>query len=248
MINSSKLFASFFRFVEPLATPLPTERLAELRARCCWLAALAWLLLPSLFVLTSGSWHWWLAWFYSAEILLPMTIFLIWALKHSPQLLLRRMEHREQSTVQRGIVRALSVVSLALFVLPGIDHRWALSRVAPVAAALSHLCVLVGYLGILRVFVSNPWAGRTIKTWPDQKLITTGVYAVVRHPMYAFGLLLFLFTPLALGSALSLIPAVLLLPILVLRIRHEEAFLIETFPSYALYMRHVPYKLIPYLW
>ena len=248
MMNSNRSIVSFFRFSENPAEPLPAERLTALRAKCWRMTILSWLLLPSLFILTSGSWTWWSARIYSAEILIPMTIFLLWALEHSPQLLIRRMEHREQSSIQRHLVAALSVVSIVLYVLPGMDHRLQLSRVAPGLEALSHLAVLAGYLGILWVFASNPWAGRTIRTWPDQKLITTGVYSVVRHPMYAFSILLFLFTPLALGSALSLIPALLLLPILFFRIRDEEAFLRTTFPGYSDYVRRVPYKLVPYLW
>jgi protein-S-isoprenylcysteine O-methyltransferase Ste14 len=247
-MNSNKLLLSTLRFRENSTEPMPAELLADLRLKCWGMTALAWLLLPMLFVLTSGSWIWWSAWLYCAEILIPMTLFLPWTLKHSPQLLVRRMEHQEQSTVQRRLAAALSVVSIALFVLPGIDHRLHFSRPLPLVTALSHAAVLIGYLGILWVFVSNPWTGRTIRAWPDQKLITTGVYSVVRHPMYAFSLLLFLFTPLALGSVLSLIPAVLLLPILILRIRDEEAFLSRTFPSYGSYVRLVPYRLVPYLW
>jgi len=107
---------------------------------------------------------------------------------------------------------------------------------------------LASYLAILRVFVANRWAGRTVETYVEQKVVSTGPYAVVRHPMYAAVLILTLATPAALGSWWALLPMLAVVPMLVLRILNEEEILVRELPGYTEYRGQVRWRLVPHVW
>jgi protein-S-isoprenylcysteine O-methyltransferase Ste14 len=137
---------------------------------------------------------------------------------------------------------------LATLAIPGFDHRHGSSDV-PVAAVIAALTLsLAGFLLILRVFVENRWAGRTVETWEGQQVISTGPYGIVRHPMYAGALILWLATPIALGSWWAFLPALAAVPILVLRILDEEKVLRRDLNGYEGYLRNVRYRLLPLVW
>ena len=209
-----------------------------------------WIGLPGYFCLAAGQWLWWPGWAYSFIILLPMTIFGLWARSHSPDLLARRAEGHEPLREQRRIMVFVSTASLALYFAPALEQHHVLPSM-PLPAALVVLGlagVLTGYLGVLGVMVANRWAGRTIRTWEDQKIVTTGPYALVRHPMYAAFVVVLLSTPPALESLWGLIPAGLLIPLLMMRIMSEERELARSFPEYAAYQNAVPFRLFPGLW
>lgn len=209
---------------------------------------LAWLLLPAFFLLTGGSLGWWEAWAYCAVVLVPMSFFVAWAARAAPELLQRRLKLKEGQAEQRRLLSWSSPVFVALFLLPGLDHRFGWSRV-PVAIEVAALVLsLVGYLGVLGVFRANPWAGRTVETVPGQQVVSTGPYALVRHPMYAASVLLYLATPLALGTWWGLVPSVITVGVLVLRIGREEAFLVRELRGYAAYREKVRWRLVPGVW
>jgi protein-S-isoprenylcysteine O-methyltransferase Ste14 len=211
-------------------------------------AAAAWVSLPLFFLATGGSLVWWEAWVYSAVLLVPMTVFLIHMTRHDPQFLARRLEVREKQRTQRRIQAWGSLAFLAALVVPGIDHRFGWSNPPRVVVVAAMAIVLVSYLTVLRVFLENRWAGRTVETYAEQHVISTGPYAIVRHPMYAGSTALYLATPVALGSWWALLPVLTLVPIFVLRIRNEEEVLLRELSGYEEYRRKVRYRLVPFIW
>jgi protein-S-isoprenylcysteine O-methyltransferase Ste14 len=139
-------------------------------------------------------------------------------------------------------------VTLALFILPGLDHRFGWSRPPLALVIAAQALALASYLALLRVLAVNRWAGRTIETTPGQQVVSTGPYAMVRHPMYATALVFYAATGVALGSWWPLIPAFLYVPVFVLRIRNEEEVLVRDLPGYQEYRARIRFRLVPGIW
>jgi len=211
-------------------------------------AVAAWIILPIFFLVTGGSLQWWEAWAYCAILLVPMTIFVAWMARRDPEFLARRLQMKEKETTQRRILAWGYPCLLAAFVIPGLDYRFGWSDPPRGVVTAAMAASLAGYLGILRVFVENRWAGRTVETYAGQRLISTGAYAVVRHPMYAASTVLYLATPVALGSWWALLPALAFVPVFVCRIRNEEEVLVRDLPGYEEYRHRVRHRLIPFIW
>jgi protein-S-isoprenylcysteine O-methyltransferase Ste14 len=211
-------------------------------------AIASWVGLPLFFFTTSGSLRWWQAWTYCAILLVPMTAFLVRVARHDPAFLARRFQMKEKEAPQRRAVAWGYPALIAALVVPGLDHRFGWSS-PPLWIVVSGLAAsLAGYLSILGVFAANRWAGRTIETWKDQQLVSSGPYAVVRHPMYAASTVLYLATPLALGSWWALLPALAIVPVFVARIRNEEDVLTRELTGYREYRERVRYRLVPLVW
>jgi protein-S-isoprenylcysteine O-methyltransferase Ste14 len=210
--------------------------------------AAAWIVLPLFFVVTGGDLMWWNAWAYCAVLLVPMTAFIVHMTRHDPEFIVRRSTMREKERAQRWVIAAGTPLLLATLVIPGLDHRfgWSNPPLGVVAAALAFS--LAGYVAVVRVFLENRWAGRTIETYAGQQVISTGPYAIVRHPMYAGSSLLYVATPLALGSWWAALPALAVIPIFVFRIRNEEDVLVRELAGYDEYRRKVRHRLVPFVW
>jgi protein-S-isoprenylcysteine O-methyltransferase Ste14 len=148
---------------------------------------------------------------------------------------------------------ALAVLAVAISVLlfipvPALDYRFGWSTVPPGVVAAGDVLVAVGFYLIVLVYRENTYTSATIEVTADQKVVSTGPYAIVRHPMYASALLYLVGTPLALGSYLGLVPLAALLPFLMWRLFDEERFLAESLPGYVEYQRKVRHRLIPRVW
>ena len=155
---------------------------------------------------------------------------------------------REQQAPQKLVIKLSFLWFFLVFILPGFDLRFGWSDV-PIAAVLAaDVLVMIGYAVILRVFQENRYASRVVEVADDQPVIQSGPYAIVRHPMYFGTALMYLATPVALGSWWALLPALLIVPILVLRILNEETVLAEQLPGYREYMQKIRYRLIPGVW
>jgi len=208
----------------------------------------SWIFLPAFFLTSGRSLDWWGAWAWCAVVLVPSTIFGLRMFRKDPAFIIRRMKMREKQKTQRRIAAIGIPFYLAALALPGLDRRFGWSEI-PAAAVIAGLALsLAGYLLILRVFSENRWAGRTIETWEGQQVVSTGPYAVVRHPMYTGALVLWLATPLALGSWWALLPALASIPLMALRIRNEEEVLVSELEGYEEYRRKVRYRLLPLVW
>jgi len=141
-----------------------------------------------------------------------------------------------------------SVGFIALLIVPALDRRWGWSAVPPVGVMVGDALVLIGFLLIVRVYRENTFTSATIQIVEHQRVISTGPYAMVRHPMYASALLYLIGTPLALGSYWGLVPIVAMLPLLIWRLLDEERFLAAQLPGYADYETRVRHRLVPFVW
>jgi protein-S-isoprenylcysteine O-methyltransferase Ste14 len=198
--------------------------------------------------LPAGTLAYWEAWLYLAILLIPMFFVFRYLLKNDPQLLERRMQMREREAVQRRIIYWSLLYLLLVFMLPGFDKRWGWSDVAPPAVLAADLVVMLGYGLFFLVLRENQYASRTIQVEKDQRVISSGPYAIVRHPMYLGVMLMYLASPLALGSYWALVPALLIVPILVARILNEEQVLERDLRGYREYKQVTKYRLLPRIW
>lgn len=205
-------------------------------------------ILPALLVLPAGTMAYWEAWAFLAIILIPMTLTTAILFARDPELLERRMRAREKDPAQGRIVALAGMVFLALLLIPAFDRRFGWSRVPLPAVIAADVVVLVAFGLFIRVLRENRSASRVIEVQPGQRVVATGPYAVVRHPMYSAVALLSLATPVALGSWWGFIPAGLLLGVLAERIKHEERVLTTELAGYGDYMRTTVYRLIPGVW
>ncbi|MGB7873734.1 MAG: isoprenylcysteine carboxylmethyltransferase family protein [Anaerolineales bacterium] len=201
-----------------------------------------------LFFWPAGTLAYWEAWVYMAILLIPIMLVAIYLLNNDPALLERRMQMREQQTQQRWIIALISIFFLLTFLLPGFDKRYGWSDVPVWTVLIADAIVLLGYGLFFLVLRQNSYAARTVEVEQGQEVISTGPYALVRHPMYSGVLLMYSFSPLALGSTWAMLPMILLPCFLAARILNEEKVLREELEGYEEYTQKVKYRLIPGLW
>jgi protein-S-isoprenylcysteine O-methyltransferase Ste14 len=154
----------------------------------------------------------------------------------------------EKELTQKIIMSFTSLGFIGLLVVPALDHRFAWSHMPPYAALAGDALMGLGWLAIFFVFMENTFTSATIELAPDQMVIATGPYALVRHPMYAGGLVMLLGMPIALGSWWGLLVIVAIVPALIWRLVDEEKFLARNLPGYVAYQEKVRYRLIPLVW
>jgi protein-S-isoprenylcysteine O-methyltransferase Ste14 len=200
------------------------------------------------FFLPAGSLRYWQGWMYMGAIGLAVAAFGVYLFKHDISLLERRMRTREKRKEQKLIIRLSIVFFPLIFCLPGLDKRFGWSQVPPAVEIAAMAAVLIGYWLVTVVFRANSYASRVVEVEKEQPVISSGPYAVVRHPMYAALIPFYLPTPLALGSYWALIPTALFLLIFIPRIKDEEEELLNNLDGYQEYVRKVKYRLIPRVW
>ena len=206
------------------------------------------ILLFIIIFLPAGSFAFWQGWVYLAVILIPFVFAILYFLKRDSAFLERRMRIKEKDKTQSKIQSFGSLYYLLVFILPGLDFRWGWSSVPVWVVIFADGLVIIGYLIVVRVFKENSYASRIVEVSADQKVIDTGPYALVRHPMYVGVILMYSATPLALGSWWALIPALLIIPLLVMRTLGEEKLLAGELDGYSAYMDKVKWRLIPGIW
>ncbi len=196
--------------------------------------------------LPAGTLRYWQAWVYWTTFLIPTLFITIYFFKRSPELLARRWQSKDQETVKK--IPAFLNLFLLSYIIPGFDFRFHWSTVPVWAVVMADLIVFLGYVLIILVFKENSYTSSNITVENEQKVISTGPYAKIRHPMYAGMLLMVLFAPLALGSYWAVIPSLLFIPWTVIRIKNEEDLLLRNLPGYRDYCTKTPYRLIPSVW
>jgi protein-S-isoprenylcysteine O-methyltransferase Ste14 len=210
--------------------------------------------LPIFFALLfapAGTLNYWQAWVYGILFTATTIAIGVYFLKRDPKAVARRMEvgpRAEQEPAQKVIMTLVLIGFVLLIVVPGFDHRWHWSSVPGWLAILANLLVVLGLLGTALVLRQNAYAASTIRVEAGQPVASTGLYAIVRHPMYSAALLMLVFTPLALGSYWTLLLIVPMIGVLAWRLLDEERFLVRNLPGYAEYRERTRYRLIPGVW
>jgi protein-S-isoprenylcysteine O-methyltransferase Ste14 len=199
-------------------------------------------------LLPAGTFNYWQVYIYFSILVIPMIFVLFYFLKRDPKFLERRIKGIEKEKEQKLIQLINLLVFMTAFIIPGLDRRFGWSDIPPEVIIALDAVIFGGYLIVFMVFRENSYASRIIEIDKEHKVISTGLYSVVRHPMYLGVLIMYLPTPLALGSYWGLIPMALLPVGLIFRIINEEKVLRENLEGYADYCMKTRYRLIPYIW
>jgi protein-S-isoprenylcysteine O-methyltransferase Ste14 len=213
--------------------------------------AILFLVMAALLFVSAGTLHYWQAWTYLAVYFGASIAITLYLMQKDPELLARRMSggpFAEKEPAQRIIMSITSLGFIALAIVPALDRRFGWSDVPVYAVALGDAVMLLGWLGIYFVFRENSFAAATIQSSADQRMISTGPYARVRHPMYAAALVMLLGISPALGSWWGIPIVIAILPALVWRLEDEERFLVRNLPGYPEYQGRVRYRLLPFVW
>ena len=206
------------------------------------------LLVGLLLFLPAGTLDFWQAWVLLGILFIPMFAAGLVLLKKNPELLAKRLNAKEEQAEQKEVVLFSGLMFLAAFILAGLNRRFGwivLPAWMTYAAAAVFLLAYALYAEVLR---ENTYLSRTVEVQENQKVIDTGLYGIVRHPMYMATLFLFLSMPLVLGSVISFIVMLAYIPIIARRIRNEEQVLEEGLEGYAEYRKRVKYRLVPFIW
>ncbi|MGB3892901.1 hypothetical protein A5772_04310 [Mycolicibacter sinensis] len=199
----------------------------------------------------AGTLHYWQAWVFLAVFAVSTWVPSVYLMRTNPAALDRRLRAgpmAEARTLQRIVITALFICFPAMFVLSALDHRFGWSTVPTPVCLLGDLLVAIGLGMAMLVIIQNGYAAANVTVESGQTLVSTGLYGLVRHPMYTGNVIMMVGTPLALGSYWGLVFLPVGLILLVLRIRDEERLLTEELSGYREYTQRVRYRLAPYLW
>ncbi|VVB99664.1 Phospholipid methyltransferase [uncultured archaeon] len=198
--------------------------------------------------LPAGSLNYWEAWVFLCVLFVPFIFVVSYLFRHDPGLLEKRMRFKEKEVQEKKIIKITQLLFFIAFLVPGLDYRFGWSDVPFWLVAVSDALVFIGYMIVFLVFRENTHASRIVEVEKNQKVISTGPYAVVRHPMYVGTILMFLFMPLALGSYFSLAFFVPIIIAIFFRIIDEEKLLLMDLEGYREYCGKVKYRLVPGIW
>lgn len=206
------------------------------------------LFIGAMLFLPAGTIHYWQAWTWLAALFLPMLISLVYLVKRDPALLERRTRTNEVRPEQRRIIALSVVYFLITFILPGFDVRYGWSKIPVWIILAADGGVVASYVLYMLVLRANTFASRVVEVEQGQQVITSGPYALVRHPMYLSMILMLIFTPLALGSYWATIPSIGFIALLAARAKNEEELLQKELKGYDEYMQKTRYRIFPGIW
>ena len=201
-----------------------------------------------LLFLPAGTIHYWNAWLFMGVLFIPMFIAGLILLLKSPNLLSKRLNVKEKETEQKQVIGLSLLMFVGGFIVAALDFRYSWSKLPDWVIIAAMIIFLISYGLYAEVMRENAYLSRTIEVQENQKVIDTGLYGIVRHPMYFVTVLLFLSMPFILGSVYAFIIFLIYPLILVKRIKNEEAILREELTGYAEYTKKVKYRLIPFIW
>ena len=206
------------------------------------------IIMSVLLFIPAGSVKFWNAWRFMGVLFIPMLFVIFYLIIRDPELLYKRMKTNEREKIQKKVVLLTSVVFLSAFIIAGFDYRFGWSAVPVPLEILSALIVFIGYILFYMVMRQNSYASRVVEIQEKQKVIDTGLYGIVRHPMYFAAILMFMFMPLVLGSFFALIPLLIFPFQMSTRMKNEEEILEKGLEGYIQYKEKVRYKIIPFVW
>lgn len=206
------------------------------------------LLVGLLIFLPAGTLSYTYGWLLIGLLFIPMLMACFVMLAKSPDFLKKRLDAKEKQTTQKGVLAFSGLMFIAGFVVAGLDFRFDWSSVPAWVTVTASVLFLIAYVLYAEVMRENAYLSRTIKVEEGQKVVDTGMYGIVRHPMYAVTILLFLMMPLVLGSWYALIVFAFYPAIIIVRLKDEEALLTQELPGYAEYKQKVKYRILPFIW
>lgn len=206
------------------------------------------LLVTALLFLPAGSFCYFNGWLFIGLLFVPMLILGAVMLFKAPHLLQKRLNAKETEKTQKGVVALSGILFICGFIVAGLDFRFGWSAVPLWAVIVSSVVLLVSYTLYVEVMRENAYLSRTVEVQEDQIVIDTGLYGIVRHPMYAVTVWLFLSIPVVLGSWWSLLCFLPYVAVIAVRIRNEEKVLEEGLKGYSEYKKRVKYRLFPFIW
>ena len=206
------------------------------------------LLVGALLFVPAGSLKFVNGWLFIGLLFVPMLVLGAVLLLKAPKLLEKRLGAREEEKTQKGVVAAAGLLFVAGFIIAGLDFRFGWSSIHKGIVFAASVILLISYALYAEVMRENAYLSRTVEVQEGQKIIDSGLYGIVRHPMYAVTVWLFLSIPLVLGSLWAILCFALYLPIIVVRILNEEKVLAEGLSGYGEYKKRVKYRLFPFIW
>ena len=206
------------------------------------------LMVGLLLFLPAGTFAFWQAWLLIIILFVPMLLAGLVMMKKSPDLLRKRLNGKEEQAEQKTVILLSGLMFLAAFIAAGLNVRFGWIQLPGAVSFAAAVIFLLAYILYAEVMRENAYLSRTVEVQENQKVIDTGLYGIVRHPMYMSTLLLFLSMPLVLGSVISFVIMLVYIPIISMRIRNEEQVLEEGLAGYKEYKQRVRYKVIPFVW
>ena len=206
------------------------------------------LIVGLLLFLPAGTFAFWQAWLLMGILFISMFLAGLVMMQKSPALLRKRLDAREAQPEQRAVIALSGLMFLAAFIVAGLNFRFGWIVLPDWVSYVSAVVFLLAYGLYAEVLRENVWLSRTVEVQENQKVVDTGLYGLVRHPMYMSTLLLFLAMPLVLGSVISFVIMLAYIPIIARRIRNEEQVLETGLEGYTDYKKRVRYKVIPFVW
>jgi len=211
-------------------------------------AASGFCLLLLFLFLPAGTWHYPNAWLLLGILFIPMLFLGIFLLIKAPDVLQKRLDANEKDTAQKAVVLLSACGFVFGFVTAGLDYRFGWSHLPAAAVIVAAIVFLFGYGLYAEVCRENAFLSRTVRVEKGQTVVDTGMYRIVRHPMYMATLLMFLAMPIVLGSWVALLVFLFYPIVIAVRIVHEERLLCRELDGYTAYTKKVKYRLIPFVW
>ena len=192
--------------------------------------------------------NYWNGWLFMGILFIPMFIAGIVMMIKSPELLRKRLNAKEKEGEQKQVILLSGIMFLAGFIIAGLNYRYSWIMLPKNVVYVSTAIFIIAYILYAEVLRENAYLSRTIEVQENQKVVDTGLYGIVRHPMYAITILLFLSMPLVLGSIISFAIFLVYPSIICKRIKNEEEVLEKELKGYIEYKKKVKYKMIPFIW
>lgn len=196
----------------------------------------------------ANSFEYWNGWLFMGLLFIPMFIAGIILMIKNPELLRKRLNAREKENEQKWVLLFSGLMFLSGFIIAGLNYRYKWIEIPNAVTIISSILFIIAYILYAEVLRENTYLSRTIEVQENQKVIDTGLYGIVRHPMYAVTIVLFLTMPLILGSIISFIIFLIYPIIIAKRIKNEETVLERDLKGYAEYKKKVKFKVIPFVW
>ena len=209
---------------------------------------LGFFIVGALLFISAGSFEYWNGWLFMGLLFIPMFIAGVVMMVKNPDLLRRRLNAKEGEKEQKHVIAFSGIMFLAGFIVAGLNYRFGIIDIPVYIVVIASIIFLIAYVLYAEVLRENTFLSRTIEVSENQKVVDKGLYGIVRHPMYAATIILFLSMPLILGSLISFVIFLVYPIIIAKRIKNEEAVLEKDLQGYSEYKKKVKYKIIPFVW